>query len=263
MVTWIDFWNFLRPFVKTPVIFLLGYILIKIVMRILKRAFEQTKLSAMLTKYILKAIKITMYVFLVLIALDSAGVSTGGIVAALSAGVVAVGLALQDSLGNIAGGIWLLFSPRFSVGDFISAGGCDGTVVMVELMHTILRTPDGKQISIPNGILVNDRITNFSIETVRRLDIIMPIPYETDVEKAKELALQTASKHPLVFSEPNAPFVRVKDYGEHAVNLLVRVWCENKDYWTINFDLTEQIRQNLIDNGIGIPFHQLDVHIKN
>ncbi len=263
MLTWTNVWIFFRPLVKMALILLVGHILIKLVMKIIKRGFIRSKLDPSLSKYCVKAITVALYLFIALAALDAIGVSTSGIVAALSAAVVAIGLALKDSLNNIVGGIWLLFSPRFSTGDYIAVDGDEGTVISIDIVHTNLQTFDGKQVSIPNGTLLNNNIINYSVENNRRVDILFPISYETDVNKAKSLALATVSNHPNVLSnEGNEPFVRVKSYSESSVNLTIRAWCKNEDYWIVFYDLTEQIRDVFSQNGINLPYNQLDVHIK-
>ena len=264
MLTWSNVWLYLRPLVKMAVILLLGYIIIKYAMKLISRAFSKTKLDPSLVKYSLKAIKAVFYVFLALSAFDAVGVSTGGVIAAMSAVALAVGVALKDSLSNVAGGVWLLFSPRFATGDYIAVGGDEGTVISVELFHTTLQTPDSRRISIPNGLMVNSHIINYSAENKRRVDILLPISYGSDVKTAKKLALDTVSNHSLVLNgEGNEPFVRVKDYGDSSVNLAIRGWCKTEDYWTVFFDLTEDIRDAFNKNEISIPYNQLDVHIKN
>ena len=263
MFTWASLWALLRPLVKMAVTLAIGHFVIKYAMKLIDRGFGKSKLDASLVKYCSKMIKVILYAFVALAAFDAIGVSTSGVVAAMSASVVAVGVALRDSLSNVAGGVWLLFSPRFSTGDYIAAGGDEGTVISVELLHTTLQTFDGKQISIPNGVLVNSHIINYTIENKRRVDILFPVSYEADINKIKQIALDTISKHPLVLREENkAPFARVISYGESSVNLTVRAWCKNEDYWTVFFDLTEEIREAFEKNGITIPYNQLDVHIK-
>ncbi|MGM9601305.1 MAG: mechanosensitive ion channel family protein [Faecousia sp.] len=263
MLTWAKVWALLHPFVNMALILLVGHFAIKYAMKFINRGFGKSKLDPSLVKYCSKVVTILLYIFIILAALDAVGVSTGGVIAAMSAGVVAVGVALRDSLSNVAGGVWLLFSPRFSTGDYIAAGGDEGTVISVDLLHTTLQTFDGKQVSIPNGALVNSHITNYSIENKRRVDILFPIAYEADVNQAKQLAMDTVSGHPLVVSEEKSPFVRVASYGESSVNLTVRAWCKTEDYWTVFFDLTEQIREVFEKNNITIPYNQLEVRIKS
>ncbi len=263
IITWASVWAVVRPIVKMAVILLIGHLLIKYLMKLLGRLFAKSKLDTSLIKYCTKAATIVLYVFLLLAALDAIGVSTTSIVASMTAVAVAVGVALKDSLSNVAGGVWLLFSPRFATGDYIAADGDEGTVVSVELMHTTLKTADGKQVTIPNGALLNSHIVNYSEEQQRRVEVVFPIPYEVDVALAKQLAFDAIAKHPLVIREPNEIFVRVRSYGDSAVNLLTRAWCKNEDYWTVYFDLIEQVREVFEKNGISIPYNQLEVRIKD
>lgn len=260
--TWAGILTMLLPLLKTAIILLLGHILIKFALKLLKRALDKTKLDPSLIKYCVNAIKILAYLFVILAALDAVGVSTSSIVAALSAGALAVGIALKDSLSNIAGGIWLLVSPRFATGDYIDAGGSEGTVQSVELFHTTLLTNDAKTVSIPNGALISSHITNYTRENKRRVDITFPISYEADVFLAKQVAYDTISAHHLVITDPAAPFVRVSGYGDSAVNIATRSWCQSSDYWTVYFDILESVRAAFDKNGIQIPYNQLDVHIK-
>ncbi len=263
ILTWPAVWAFLQPFVKMAAILLIGHLLIKYAMKLAEKAFTKSKLDPSLVKYCIRAASIALYIFVLLAALDAIGVSTSSIVAAMTAAVVAVGVALKDSLSNVAGGVWLLFSPRFATGDYIATENSEGTVVSVDLMHTTLYTTDGKHVTIPNGTLLNSYIINFSEEQQRRVEILFPIPYETEVETAKALAYDTIVQHPLVITEPNDAFVRVQSYGDSAVNLLTRAWCKNEDYWTVYFDLTEQIRAVFEENHISIPYQQLEIRINH
>ncbi len=261
-LSWASILAFLMPFLKTLIILLLGHFLIKYAVKLTTRAFSKSKFDPSLVKYCINALRIVAYIFIILSALDGVGVSTSSIVAALSASALAIGIALKDSLSNVAGGIWLLFSPRFATGDYIAAGGDEGTVLSVELLHTTLQTVDAKVISIPNGALVNSHIINYTRENKRRVDITFPIAYEADVKVAKQVAYDTIVSHPMVLTEPDKPFVRVHSYGDSAVNLATRTWCKSADYWTVYFDLIENVREAFDQNNIAIPYHQLDVHIK-
>ncbi|MBR6694374.1 MAG: mechanosensitive ion channel [Clostridia bacterium] len=262
-ISWADVWMVLKPIARMLAILIIGKIVIGILMRIIRRGFNKSKLDPSLIKYCTNTIKIIFSLFVILAALDSVGVSTSGVVAALSAATVAIGLALKDSLGNIASGILLLFSPRFVTGDYISTENGEGTVIEVSLMHTTLKTFDSKQVSIPNSLLMNNEITNYSREPQRRVDITFPIAYDADVENAKTIISEVLCAHKMVLSKPEKPFVRVHSYGDSAVNLAIRVWVKSENYWTVYFDITESVREKLNENGISIPFNQLDVHIKN
>ncbi len=261
-VNWAAILAVVLPIIKVAAILVIGHFLIAYAVKLIKRWFDKSKLDPSLISFLTKAIRIILYVLLAVSALGSIGISTTGIIAALSAAGLAIAVALKDSLSNVAGGILLLVAPRFSTGDFIEAGGDSGTVVKVDLLHTLVRTPDNRQISIPNGVLINSHITNYSREAVRRVDIIFQIAYESDAEKAKEIALQTIHAHSCTLTEPEAPMARVSGYGDSSVNVATRTWCNSADYWTLYFDLTEQVRAAFEANGISIPYNQLDVHIK-
>ena len=251
------------PVLKMLAILVVGHFAVVYLLKFVRRAIEKSKIDTSLGHFFAKAINIILHIFILLSALSAIGISTSGIIAAFSAAAVAVSLALKDSLGNVAGGILLLLSPRFVTGDYIAAGGKEGTVLGVDLLHTKIRTLDGKLVNIPNGVLINEYIVNYSAEEKRRVDLRFPISYHADVNKAKSVALEVMENNAMILSEPDKPFARIESYGDSAVNLLVRAWCKTSDYWSVHFDLNEQIREKLEENGIEIPFNQLDVHIKN
>ena len=260
---WLTILTFLKPFIKMALILIIGHFIIVLIKKIIKKALNKTHLDTSFTSFIEKALNIILHILIILSALNSIGISTTGLLAAMSAAAVAVAVSLKDSLSNVAGGILLLISPRFSTGDFIEAGGNLGTVLSVDLLHTTIRTPDNKQISIPNGVLINSYITNYSRESTRRVDITFSIAYENDPDQALRVIKETISNHPLVLSEPAEPFVRVSGYGESAVNIITRTWCNSSDYVVVLHDITELVRTALEENNISFPYNQLDVHIKN
>ncbi|MGN0242570.1 MAG: mechanosensitive ion channel family protein [Lachnospiraceae bacterium] len=255
-------WVAIKPLIKMALILVVGHFAIVYLLKLLDKTQMNAKADQSLLRFLRKTINIVLHIIVILSALTSIGVSTTGLVATLSAATVGIAVALKDSLSNVAGGILLLFSPRFSTGDYIAAGGDEGTVVSVDLMHTTVVTVDHKQISIPNGVLINSHIINYSSEPKRRVDIMFPISYEADVNTAKRVALDTMKQHPLTLEEPEEAFARIRSYGDSSVNLLVRVWCNTEDYWNVYFDLTEQIREALEEKDILIPYNQLDVNIR-
>ena len=261
-LSWGTVWLFISPIVKMLLILVIGHILVRVVIGVVKKSLKKSNFDQALDKFICKVLNIVLHVLVIVSALSAIGVSTTGAVAALSAAAAAVALALKDSLNNVAGGVLLLVAPRFRTGDYIAAGGDEGVVLDVDLLHTLIRTGDGRQVSIPNGVLLNSHITNYSREPQRRVDITFQISYESDAEIAKSIINKKVLEHPLVLTD-NAPFVRVHSFGESAVNIVCRSWCNNSDYWTVYFDLIEQVRAEFDKNGISIPYNQLDVHIKD
>ena len=252
--------NLLPHLLDAAVILVVGLFITYLLTRIITKALTRAQLDISLVKFIKKVIKISCYVIIFIAALSSLGISTTGIIAAFSAAGVAVALALKDSLSNIAGGIILLIQPRFSTGDYIKESEYEGTVVSVDLMHTTIRTFDNLQVAIPNGLLMNNQIVNYSREETRRLDLIFPISYENDPEIAIKAALETANAHSLVLKDPQ-PFSKVSGYDASAVNVNLRVWTKTPDFHTVKYDLLADVKKAFDKAGISIPYNQLDVHI--
>ena len=255
--------NVAMPFIKMLLILVLGHFAVVYILKWTRKALLKSNVDKSLARFCEKVINIVLHIFIVLSALNSIGVSTNGIIAAFSAAAIAVSLGLKDSLGNVAGGILLIISPCFATGDYISANGESGNVLSIDLLHTRIKTIDGKIVSIPNGVLINQSIVNFSGNGVRRVDLIFAVPSDKDVELAKRSAMEVLKNNKMVLSAPEEPFVRVQNYAESAVELAVRAWCKAENYWSVYFDLTENVRAKFTENGIEIPFNQLDVHIKN
>lgn len=247
---------------KAVLILIIGHYAVVFILKLLTKSFERVKMDVSLEKFFLKVANITLHIIVFLSALNALGISTTGLLAALSGAVVAVALALKDSLGSIAGGIIILITKRFETGDYIEINGDEGTVAQVDLMHTTLKTLDNRHVVIPNAVAVNSRIIDYSSEDTRRLDIVFQIGYGDDPEKAKWIILDTVKNHSMSLNEPDEPFARVTGFGDSAVEITLRVWCERVNYWQLKFDLLEQIKAEFDKNGISIPYNQLDVHIK-
>ncbi len=261
-ITWQGLITFGFTLLKAALILIIGHYAVVFIIKLLTKSFEKVKMDISLEKFFLKVVNITLHIIVLLSALNALGISTTGLLAALSGAVVAVALALKDSLGSIAGGIIILLTKRFETGDYIEINGDEGTVTQVDLMHTTLKTLDNRHIVIPNAVAVNSRIIDYSSEDNRRLDIVFQIGYGDDPEKAKQIILDAVKNHSMSLNEPDEPFARVTGFGESAVEITLRVWCERANYWQLKFDLLEQIKAEFDKNGISIPYNQLDVHIK-
>ena len=261
-ITWQGLITFGFTLLKAALILIIGHYAVVFIIKLLTKSFEKVKMDISLEKFFLKVVNITLHIIVLLSALNALGISTTGLLAALSGAVVAVALALKDSLGSIAGGIIILLTKRFETGDYIEINGDEGTVTQVDLMHTTLKTLDNRHIVIPNAVAVNSRIIDYSSEDNRRLDIVFQIGYGDDPETAKQIILDAVKNHSMSLNEPDEPFARVTGFGESAVEITLRVWCERANYWQLKFDLLEQIKAEFDKNGISIPYNQLDVHIK-
>ena len=182
------------------------------------------------------------------------------VLAVLAAVGAAVALAIKDNLSNLASGLVLLFTKPFKAGDFIEVDGSSGTIREIELMHTYLDTVGNTRLAIPNTKMMTATINNYSVYDTRRQDFVFSISYDDDLIKAEELLRGMVDRHPMVLQDP-PPMVKVKEHAASSVNLLVRVWCKSEDYWDLQFDLLEQVKLAFDENGLSIPFQQLDVHL--
>lgn len=259
---WQKFLLFLPSIVSAAIILIIGLIVIRIVMKILHKGLQKSKIDKTAHGIIKSLTKIALYIMLGVIVLSSIGVPTASLVALIGASGLAVGLAVQNSLSNLAGGFTILFAKPFSVGDYIETNGVSGTVEEISILSTKLLTVDNKVIYIPNGQVSGNKIINYTQEELRRVDINFSIAYENDFNKAVSLISSVIDKHPLALKEP-APFIRMSEHAASAVVITTRVWAKSEDYWTLNYDLMEQVKQKFDENGISIPFNQLDVHIEN
>ncbi len=256
--------NYLPKLVGSAVIVIVGFLLAKLLKNIVKKHLKKTSLDQSLVSFIITTVSICVKVVIILTALANLGVSITGLVAAFSAGAVAVALALKDSLSNIAAGIVMLISQPFSTGDFIDVDGCvsGGKVLKIDIVHTTLLTPDNRRIVIPNGQLVNKTIVDYSKEENRRMELKFNVSYDSDVEKAKQIIKEAILSHPSSMTDPE-PFVRVSEHSDSSVVITMRVWCKAVDYWNLHFDLIENVKNEFDKYGINIPYNQLDVHIIN
>ena len=238
-----------------------GWVAAGWVRRKLLRVLERTpRVDQTLRPVIASVVRYIILVFVLIAVLARFGVQTTSIIALLAAGGLAVGLALQGTLQNIAAGIMLLFLRPFRVGDYIDAEGLAGTIEEIGLFTTQMRTYDGIYVEVPNGQLWNRAIRNYSRVEARRLDLVVGIGYQDDIDKALAAMMDLLVKDERVNDDPE-PQVMVKELGDSAVNLNLRCWIAPGDYWSLRFDLTKAIKQRLDAEGITIPFPQRDVHL--
>ena len=229
--------------------------------KILKRC-EKKNVDKTISRTLIYGFKLTLKIVIAICLVGYVGIDTSGITALITSLGVCVGLAVNGALSNLAGGIMLIITRPFKIDDYIEACGKEGTVEEIKITQTKLRTPDNKVIYLPNGTLSSSEIINYSEKDTRRVDLVFSIGYSNDFEKAKSIVNDICLNHQLVQKDP-APFVRVKEHGASSVDIVCRAWTKNDDYWTVNFDLLEQVKKAFDQNGIEIPFNQLDVHVKN
>lgn len=246
------------------IIFWIGKVLINIVLKICKRFFERTKMEVSVSKFLNSLIKVGLYIVLISVLLETVGIKTTSFVAVLGTASLAIGLSIQGSLSNFAGGVLILILKPFVVGDYIieSSSGKEGTVYKIDLFYTTLITLDNKKTVIPNGNLSNTSLTNVTAFDTRRVDFEIGISYDSDIKKAREILEETAKKNDLVIKDKEI-FSYVANLDASQVTLGLRVWAKTSDYWTVKFVLTEAIKNELDANNIEIPFNQLVVHVED
>lgn len=237
-----------------------GLILMKIVLGITRRALEKTTLDGAIHTFILSALRIVLYIVLVVVLLGVLEVPTTPLITVLGAGGAAIALALKDSLGNIAGGLLILVNQPFKKGDEIDIAGTYGEVEQIDLFVTTLRTYDNKVITIPNGNINTSVIVNYTRREKRRVDCKFGIAYDSDLALAKSVLLRVAESNPDIYQDP-APFIGVASHDESAVVLDLKVWCDTERYYEVKYYLTEQVKLAFDEAKISIPYPQMDVHV--
>ena len=243
------------------VVFVIGNYLIKRVVRMLDKSRLMKETEGTVRTFTASFIKIAMYVILAIIIVNIMGVPMASVITVLASAGVAVGMAMQGSLSNIAGGVMLLINHPFRVGDYVECSGKEGTVQSISLFYTILYTVDNKQVTIPNSNVTSTTIVNYSINGKRRLDLDFTVSYDSDIDKVKEVLLNTVTNDTRVLKNPE-PFARLKAHLDSSLQFTLRVWCKNKDYWDLYYDLMERVKKDFDDNKIEIPYPQIDVHTK-
>lgn len=221
---------------------------------------DRKQLDPTLKPFIKSLVSALLKVLLIVAIINILGIETTSFVALFGAAGLAIGLAFQGSLSNFAGGVLILATKPFKVGDFIESAGYMGTVEAIHILYTDLVTVDNKVVRIPNGSLSNASIVNFSEKDTRRVDIQFSASYEDDSAKVTNVLSELAASHPLALQEP-APFVRMSGHGDNAIHYTMRVWTRSEDYWTVHFDMIEKVRYRFQEEGFSIPYPQMDVHV--
>lgn len=243
------------------VIFIVGSRVIKLLYHMLNRSFQRMELEVSLRRFLLSVFNAAMYCILGFIVAGQIGINSASIVALLGSASIAVGLAIQGSLANFAGGVLILMMKPFRVGDYIISKDGEGTVHTIGLVYTVLTTVDNKQVVIPNGTLSNSALTNVTAMDKRKLDLKVGIGYDSDLKQAKEILKEIYLNHPAVLKdEPVEVFV--DGLEESSVCLGSRGWTKTEDYWKARWEILEQIKLEFDKAGIKIPYNQLDIHIE-
>lgn len=240
-------------------ILLIGKWLVDRVSKLLSKVITVSKFDETLSRFILNVIKTLLIVFVIIAAISNLGIETSMFVAAFGALGLAIGMAFKDTFSNIGAGILIVFFRPFKIGDTVEVSGVLGVVSEISIFSTILKTGDNKTIIVPNGQIINDNIINYSKEGTRRVEIVFGIDYNDDLKLAKEIILKIANENPKVLKNP-APFVGVSSLGDNSVNLAARLWCLSGDFMDVQFSMLEAVKLEFDNQGISIPFPQLNIH---
>jgi small conductance mechanosensitive channel len=241
-------------------IFIVGRWISKRLSKLLGRLLEKNNVDVTLIRFAENLIYYALIVVVIIAAIGQLGINTTSFLTIVGAAGLAIGLALKDSLSNFAAGVMLILFRPFRVGDYVGAGGVNGTVKGITMFNTVLHTPDNQVIIVPNGMITSNVITNVTANDTRRVDLVIGISYDDEITKAKEILTGIINADKRVLSNP-APQIAVSELADSSVNLVVRPWVKSEDYWSVYFDLTEKIKTTFDKEGISIPYPQQDVHI--
>ena len=233
-------------------VLLIGNILIKSVLKFLGKSKMMDKIEGTVRTFILSFLKAGLYAILAISIIGIMGVPMASVVAALASAGVAIGLALQGALSNLAGGIMLMIFKPFHQGDYVSAAGVEGVVKEVTLFYTVILTLDNKRITVPNGSLMNANITDYSAEELRRVDLRFACAKSEAPAKIQDMMIAAMKANPKVLSDPE-PFARISGGTNETMEFTVRAWCKSDDYWDVYFDLTQKITESMAENGVNAP----------
>lgn len=232
----------------------------KVILSLIDRTMTRLKVEPTVHKFTHSCLKVLMWIITGLVVAGYLEFPVNSLVTVLGVIGVALSLSLQGSLSNLAGGIMVMVSRPFAVGDYVEAGSVSGTVIEIGLVYTRLKTIDNKIIFIPNGEISGERIINYNKQEQRRVDLTFTVSYDADPERVKEIMRQVIGAHPKALFTPE-PFVRTTSLGESSVGYTLRVWCATQDYWDLYYDLLEQIRAAFDREGIELTYNHLNVHI--
>lgn len=240
-------------------IFIVGKMVVGMLVKVAKNIMIKAHVDAILVNFIGSIVSTVLLLFVVIAALNQLGVDTTSLIALIGAAGLAIGLALQGTLQNLASGVMLIIFRPFKDGDFVEAGGVSGVVEQISIFTTTMRTGDNREIIVPNGAIFGGTITNYSKRETRRVDMVFGISYDDDIKKAKDIMTRILQEDERVLKDP-APLVAVAELADSSVNFNVRPWVKTGDYWNVYFDTHEKIKLTFDAEGVSIPYPQMDVH---
>jgi len=265
-------WNQILDFMKTQgvdlainvaiaiAIFYVGKLVVSLIVRGMRKVMRRQEVDQTLETFVCNLVRIILMAVVIIAAIGQIGIQTTSFIAIFGAAGLAVGLALQGSLSNFAAGVLIVLFRPYKVGDFVEAAGIAGVVEQVQILTTILKTGDNKQIIVPNGQIMDSIITNYSANDKRRVDMVVGVSYDDDLDKVRSTIEELVAADERILAEP-ACTIAVSALADSSVNFVVRPWVNTADYWGVMFDLTEAIKKRFDKEGISFPFPQQDVHL--
>ncbi len=246
--------------VSAILILIIGNMIVKGVAGSVAKVLQKKQMDKAVIEFIHGLVRYVLFVIVLIAALGRVGVETASVVAVIGAAGLAVGLALQGSLSNFAAGVLIVAFRPFKSGDYVEVSGVAGSVESIQIFQTILRTPDNKMVAVPNGAIIGGAITNYSRHATRRVDLVIGVSYNSDLKKTKQVIREALEKDSRILKDPDMT-IGVTALADSSVNFVVRPWCKTEDYWNVYFDSMQSIKEALDENGIEIPFPQMDVHL--
>jgi len=243
-------------------IFYIGRLIISFIVRGLRKIMQRHEVDKTLETFVCNLVRMVLLIVVIIAAIGALGIQTTSFIAIFGAAGLAVGLALQGSLSNFAAGVLIVLFRPYRVGDFVEAAGIAGAVEQVQILTTILRTGDNKQIIVPNSQIMDSIITNYSAMDTRRVDMVIGVGYDDDLDKVHKTLRELVDADSRILKDPEVK-IAVSELADSSVNFVVRPWVNSADYWGVMFDLTEAIKKRFDQEGISFPFPQQDVHIYN
>ena len=264
--TWQEIWNTIVKFfsdnvwniVKFFSILVIGIIVIWIIMMVVRHILKARKVDKVAIRFMAGVLRFCLWLVLILILLASTGIEITGFTTAVSAALLAVGMALKDNLANLANGLILVGSKKYHAGDYIVVGNVEGNILEISYLFTTLKTKDGKQVLMPNSTMVNSQVTNLGAFPKRRVDLTISVAYESDVELVKKIVTDVMKSDGKVYLDPE-PFCRLKELNASSLDFFCYCWCDTEDYWDVYYYCMENIFNELKRNSISVPFQQVEV----
>ena len=247
--------------VQVLLIWFVGRWIIKRIVNVVKRVMDKKLVNDSVKSFVTSLIDVVVMILLIIMIISVLGIDTSSFIAIIASAGVAIGMALSGTLQNFAGGVMILLFRPFKVGDYIEAQGMAGTVKEIQIFNTVITTPDNKVIMLPNGPVSTGIINNYSREPKRRLDMTFSISYGNDFEKAKAVLQRIIAEDTRVLNDPAEPFIVLGEMGASSIDIIVRVWCNQGDYWGIKFDLNKKVYETFPKEGLEFPFQTFTVNV--